>query len=574
MGHICSKGNPGKDENRPHSPPVFTDKSVRERIIKPWRNLDDLTFQWKEIQVEDTHYKARYITPSMFYNLWSQSKSSNPFGNYGITFVDSQSFYYDVKVLEANSEEEEAMARLASKGALMKRTVIGAIQPFKSFTRKSTSLYECNSNILINNSNGNSHLDAIARYSKTINNWLLEQINDKIVVLFDHLWEGNASIRGDRVSHESKTFLEIMNCCNCKPEMIYILAGGFASLSPRYDCCIDENPLCSELSDNLLPVRFPCETIPLFPLLTSFCVLTGDIGILSQNNWDKYRDKFSISKIVNLTNNPEIFHFPNNAKIKYYSIPCYGTNNPNYWSAVNIIRQCHHFRKSVLLVDSSGDYHSMNIVALFLVEIGFRPTDVISFLKERKIGLVFDSYMIDLLNDIYSKYNSSEDRNNSTPYRPDIDFSSIRQIKNIEFENQVQILLNEIINQSSANSDANKGTYHDSTSNYNNLEENDNYKLFQCLRNTYILLENVLSFPNNQLYRVVHFDNSVFNQTVCQYKQGVELLKLAGFVIDEKDGNKKLRLPVESDLFKIKIILSNIQQEVSKHSIIQTLNVT
>ncbi|KAH8739877.1 hypothetical protein FG386_001694 [Cryptosporidium ryanae] len=568
MGHICSRGNSGKDENRPHNPPVFTDRSVRERIMKPWKNLEDLTFQWKEINVEGTHYKARYITPSMFYNLWSQSKNSNPFGNYGITFVDSQSFYYDVKVLEANSEEEEAMARLASKGALMKKTVIGALQPFKSFTRKSTSLYECTSNVLKNNGNGSTHSEAIVRYSKTVNNWLLEQINDKIVVLFDHLWEGNASIRGDRVSHESMSFLEIMNCCNCKPEVIYILAGGFASLSPRYEYCIDENPLCSELSDNFLPVRFPCETVPLFPLLTSFCVLTGDIGILSQNNWDTYKDKFSISRIVNLTNNPEIYHFPNNAKIKYYSIPCYGTNNPNYWSAVNIIRQCHHFRKSVLLVDSSGDYHSMNIVALFLVEIGFRPSDVINFLTRRKIGLIFDSYMINLLNDIYSKYNSSEDRNTNAPFRPNIDFSSIRKTKDIEFENKIQILLSEIINK--ANIVDNDKNIVDQEIN-NNKQVNNNYKVFQCLRNTYILLENVISFPNNPFYRIVHLDNFVFNQTVCQFKQGIEILKLAGFVIDEKE-NKKLKLPIESDLCNIKIILSYIQQEVSKNSIIQTLN--
>ncbi|XP_665032.1 hypothetical protein [Cryptosporidium hominis TU502] len=415
----------------------------------------------------------------MFFNLWAQSKNSNPLGNCGITFVDSQSFYFDVKVLEANSEEEEAMARLASKGALMKRTVIGALQPFRSFSRQSTTIYESSNELAFKKINSSKYSDAILRYSRTINSWLLEQINNKVIVLFDHLWEGNASIRGDRVSHESQTFLDIMNCCSCKPERIFILAGGFASLSPRYEGCIDENPICSEFSDNNLPFRFACESIPLFPILTHFCVLTCDIGILVHNDWDKYKDKFNISKIVNLTNQPEIFNFPKNSKIKYYSVPCYNTETPDYWGVVNIIRQTHHLRKSVLLVDNTGDYHSLNIVALFLIELGYKPSEVIQFITERKFGFTFDGFILDLFEEVYCKTKSTPEK--LRPVRPPIQFP-IDKVVDLEFEEKVIKIIQSIFSERA----------------FKNKE-----KIYECLKNIGIILKNVISFPNNPFYRII-----------------------------------------------------------------------
>lgn len=532
-----------KKENRKIlEAPLFNNKAVKERIPRPWRSLEDLTFQWKELDVEGSYFKVRYITPNMFFNLWAQSKNSNPFGNYGITFVDSQSFYYDVKVLEANSEEEEAMARLASKGALMKKTVIGALQPFRSFSKQSTTIYETNNELAFKKINSSKYSDAILRYSRTINIWLLEQINNKVVVLFDHLWEGNASIRGDRVSHESQTFLDIMNCCSCRPERIFILAGGFASLSPRYEACIDENPICSEFSDNNLPSRFACESIPLFPILTHFCVLTCDIGILAHNNWDKYKDKFNISKIVNLTNHPNIFKFPKSSKIKYYYVPCYDTESPDYWGVVNIIRQAHHLRKSVLLVDLSGDYHSLNIVGLFLIELGYKPSEVIKYVTERRFGFSFDGFILDLFELVYEKTQSTPER--LRPVRPQVKFP-IDKIDNHEIEKKITIAVENIISEKT----------------YKNKEES-----YECLKNVAILLKNVISFPNNPFYRTVNIENEIFKNTIGKFNQGIEILQISGFEIFEKDGEKKLRLPIEADIGLCKISLSFLYQEIAKHS--------
>ncbi|KAL3129203.1 hypothetical protein CHM_3g3830 [Cryptosporidium hominis] len=522
--------------------PSFNSKSVKERIPRPWKSLEDLTFQWKEIEVENSWFKVRYITPNMFFNLWAQSKNSNPLGNCGITFVDSQSFYFDVKVLEANSEEEEAMARLASKGALMKRTVIGALQPFRSFSRQSTTIYESSNELAFKKINSSKYSDAILRYSRTINSWLLEQINNKVIVLFDHLWEGNASIRGDRVSHESQTFLDIMNCCSCKPERIFILAGGFASLSPRYEGCIDENPICSEFSDNNLPFRFACESIPLFPILTHFCVLTCDIGILVHNDWDKYKDKFNISKIVNLTNQPEIFNFPKNSKIKYYSVPCYNTETPDYWGVVNIIRQTHHLRKSVLLVDNTGDYHSLNIVALFLIELGYKPSEVIQFITKRKFGFTFDGFILDLFEEVYCKTKSTPEK--LRPVRPPIQFP-IDKVVDLEFEEKVIKIIQSIFSERASK----------------NKE-----KIYECLKNIVIILKNVISFPNNPFYRIVSLENEIFKNSIGQFSQGIEILQISGFEVFEKENEKKLKLPIEADVKICKMTLSYLYQEIAKYS--------
>ncbi|KAH8583741.1 uncharacterized protein ELE39_001487 [Cryptosporidium sp. chipmunk genotype I] len=538
----CEKVKNKKDNHKVLEVPSFNSKTVKERIPRPWKSLEDLTFQWKEIDVENSHFKVRYITPNMFFNLWAQSKNSNPLGNCGITFVDSQSFYFDVKVLEANSEEEEAMARLASKGALMKRTVIGALQPFRSFSKQSTTIYESSNELAFKKINSSKYSDAILRYSRTINSWLLEQINNKVIVLFDHLWEGNASIKGDRVSHESQTFLDIMNCCSCKPERIFILAGGFASLSPRYERCIDENPICSEFSDINLPSRFACESIPLFPILTHFCVLTCDIGILAHNDWDKHKDKFNISKIVNLTNQPEIFKFPKSSKIKYYSVPCYNTESPDYWGVVNIIRQAHHFRKSVLLVDNSGDYHTFNIVALFLIELGYKPSEVIKYITERKFGFTFDGFILDLFEQVYEKTQSTPEK--LRPVRPVIKFP-IDKVINHEFEKKVVKTIQSILTEKASNSKE---------------------KINECLKNIVIVLKNVISFPNNPFYRIVSFENEVFKNSIGQFSQGIEILQISGFEMFEKENEKKLKLPIEADISLCKITLSYLYQEIAKYS--------
>ncbi|OII74345.1 uncharacterized protein cubi_01189 [Cryptosporidium ubiquitum] len=531
-----------KDNHKILEVPQFTSKAVKERIPRPWRSLEDLTFQWKELDVKGSHFKVRYITPNMFFNLWAQSKNSNPFGNYGITFVDSQSFYYDVKVLEANSEEEEAMARLASKGALMKKTVIGALQPFRSFSKQSTTIYETSNELAFKKINSTKYSDAILRYSRTINTWLLEQINNKVVVLFDHLWEGNASIRGDRVSHESQTFLDIMSCCSCRPERIFILAGGFASLSPRYEGCIDENPICSEFSDNNLPSRFACESIPLFPVLTHFCVFTCDIGILAHNDWDKSKDRFNITKIVNLTNYPDIFKFPKSSKIKYYSVPCYNTESPDYWGVVNIIRQAHHFRKSVLLVDSSGDYHSLNIVALFLIELGYKPSEVVKYITERRFGFSFDGFILDLFEQVYEKTQSTPEK--LRPVRPPIKFPTDK-ISNHEVEKKIVDAVENIFSEETLN--GKEGSY-------------------ECLKNVVILLKNVISFPNNPFYRTVSLENEIFKNSVGKFSQGIEILRISGFEIVEKDNDKKIKLPIEANINLCKFSLSCLYQEIAKHS--------
>lgn len=535
-----------KDNRKILDIPSLTSKAVKERIPRPWRSLEDLTFQWKELQVEGTPFKVRYITPNMFFNLWAQSKNSNPLGNYGITFVDSQSFYFDVKVLEANSEEEEAMARLASKGALMKRTVIGALQPFRSFSKQSTTIYEASNELVFNKINASQYLDAVLRYSRTINVWLLEQINNKVVVLFDHLWEGNASIRGDRVSHESKTFLDIMNCCSCRPERVFILAGGFASLSPRYEGCIDENPICSEFSDINLPSRFACESVPLFPILTHFCVLTCDIGILAHNDWDKHKDKFNISKIVNLTNQSEIFKFPKTSKIKYYSIPCYNTETPDYWGAVNVIRQAHHLRKSVLLVDNSGDYHSLNIVALFLIELGYKPSEVTKYISERRFGFTFDGFILDYLNLVYEKTTSTPER--LRPVRPPIRFP-IEKVSNRECEEKIARAVEDILceKDSSPSSSSREASY-------------------DCLKNIVIMLKNAISFPNNPFYRSVSFENEIFKGSIGRFNRGIEILQISGFEISEKDQERKLKLPLEADINLCRFVLSCLYQEIAKYS--------
>ncbi|KAJ1606829.1 hypothetical protein OJ253_2584 [Cryptosporidium canis] len=522
--------------------PPFTNKAVKERIPRPWRTLDDLTFQWKELDVEGTPFKVRYITPNMFFNLWAQSKNSNPLGNYGITFVDSQSFYFDVKVLEANSEEEEAMARLASKGALMKRTVIGALQPFRSFSKQSTTIYETSNELAFKKINNNRYSDAILRYSKTINVWLLEQINNKVIVLFDHLWEGNASTRGDRISHESKTFLDIMSCCSCRPERIFILAGGFASLSPRYEGCIDENPICSEFSDINLPSRLACESVPIFPILTHFCILTCDIGILAHNDWDKHKDKFNISKIVNLTNQPDIFKFPKSSRIKYYSVPCYNTESPDYWGVVNIIRQAHHLRKSVLLVDNSGDYHSLNIVALFLIELGYKPSEVIKYITERRFGFSFDGFILDYFDQVFEKTQSTPEK--LRPVRPPICFP-IEKVSNPECEEKVIKAVEGILYDKASN--RREGSY-------------------ECLKNIVILLKNVISFPNNPYYRIISFENDIFKHSIGKFEQGIEILQISGFEIFEKDQERKLKLPFEADTNICKFVLSCMYQEIAKCS--------
>ncbi|KAF7458751.1 Protein-tyrosine phosphatase-like protein with PUB domain [Cryptosporidium felis] len=521
--------------------PSLNSKAVKEKIQKPWKSLESITFQWKEIGVEGTNFKVRYITPNMFFNLWAQSRNSNPFGNYGITFIDSQSFYFDVKVLEANTEEEEAMARLASKGALMKKTVIGALQPFRSFSKQSTTIYETSNEKAFKKINSTQYSDAVLRYSQTVNSWLLEQINNKVVVLFDHLWEGNASIRGDRVSHESQTFLDIMNCCSCRPERIYILAGGFASLSPRYDSCIDENPICSEFFDTNSFSRFPSESIPLFPILTHFCVLTCDIGILAQNNWDKCKDKFNISKIVNLTNDPEIYRFPKSSKIKYYSVPCYYTETPDYWGVVNIIRQAHHFRKSVLLVDYSGDYHSLNIVGLFLIELGYKPSEVVKFITERRLGFTFDGFILGLFEQVYEKSQSTPEK--LKPIRPTIYFP-IEKVQDLECEKKALELINELIME--------------------NSHQNE-IQIKECLRNLVVLIRNVISFPNNPFYRVINLKNEIFNDSVGKFRQGVEILQLAGFTLIEKDGEKKLKLNFETGMNNCRTILSVLHKETAKY---------
>ncbi|EEA08057.1 uncharacterized protein CMU_031980 [Cryptosporidium muris RN66] len=599
MGNICLKstGNTKATENIDIvlPAPMLTSPGVKNRIDKPWKDLKDLNFIGNPIKINNTPYTVEYITPSLFYCLWSQSRHAYPTGNYNITFIDCQSFYYEVKIFEAKTEEDTAIAKLTSRGALVKRTVKGALQPFKTLAKRSSSLYDKKVHHY-GDSKKQLLSEAVIKYADTISEWLSYQVNSKILVLFDHLWEGNASIRGDRVSHESQLLIDLLQACSCKPNRIFILAGGFATLSPRYQDCIDDDPLSSEFTQSVSMMKAPCEILPSFPSRGNFSILSSDVEFLSQMNWDKYNNTFVIERVVNLTNDPNLFRFPKLVNIQYYNLPCYETSNPPYASALNIIRQSYHLKKCTLLVDSTGDLHVMNIISMFLVEIGYKPSSVINFLTQRKIGLSFDGNMNDILTDSYRKNTHCKEKDR--PIRPIIWLPMYNLSKEDKKVAQNSIICtstdkgyeetkvkstNKYIKENKEINNSKCSQNEDLSSDEIDITPDEIYKIIsnlrkmdtrastdsryegseadECIKTLIIILSNVLNSPTEEKYRKISIENKRYNETIAKFPEASKILLLAGFV----QNNKEIKLPLETNLIKIKMILTWLKQETANN---------
>ena len=83
----------------------------------------------------------------------------------------------------------------------------------------------------------------------------------------------------------------------------------------------------------------------------------------------------------------------------------------------------------------------------------------------------------------------------------------------------------------------------------------------ECIKTLIIILSNVLNSPTEEKYRKISIENKRYNETIAKFPGASKILLLAGFVQNDKE----IKLPLETNLIKIKMILTWLKQETANN---------